>query len=225
MVRLTSRCDWEGESNQSAFWRCSSISHTLSHYFWSSEPLTESGGNVDDQYLFVKNYDIISLLWCIVKPFENDTNAGVPLAKIQSYLFWSSEGTGRGIQRNKFLGLQDFKAFRKGFLPTSIVRLNFWISIIPRSVHVVSKKLEYSKTYRFRFQLKINLIHWVKIKGIIFQTNFWQYWWFTVQVSENVLSICRKMATTRSKKKQEIIKALTFLNILWYNAYNIKFNL
>jgi hypothetical protein len=86
-------------------------------------PPTESGGHVDDHFLFVKNEDDMRYLWCIVKSFENDTNMGVPLAKVQNYLLcYSDQAIYRAIQWNKFLGfkdiLTDFKAFRIGFSQT-----------------------------------------------------------------------------------------------------------
>ena len=87
-------------------------------------PPTESGGHVEDQFLFVKNEDDMRYLWCIVKSFENHTNTDVPLAKVQSYLLcYSDQAIYRGKQRNKFLGLQDYGAFGIGFSPFSIAQL------------------------------------------------------------------------------------------------------
>jgi len=91
-------------------------------------PPTESGGHVDDHFLFVKNEDDMRYLWCIVKSFENDTNTDVPQAKVQSYLLcYSDQAIYRENQWNKFLGfkdcLTDFKAFRIGFSSTLTVRL------------------------------------------------------------------------------------------------------
>ena len=71
-------------------------------------PPTESGGHVEDQFLFVKNEDDMRYLWCIVKSFKNDTNTGVPLAKIQNYLLcYYDQEMYRAIQWNKFLGFKD----------------------------------------------------------------------------------------------------------------------
>ena len=93
-------------------------------------PPTESGGHVEDQFLFVKNEDDMRYLWCIVKSFENHTNTDVPLAKVQSYLLcYSDQAIYREIQWNKFLGfkdcLTDFKAFRIGFSST----LTVWLKV------------------------------------------------------------------------------------------------
>ena len=63
------------------------------------------------------------------------------------------------------------------------------------------------------------------MKGEIFQTNLWQDQLFKVLVTEKGLSVCIRMDTAGRKRRHESIHALTFLNKLRDNVYNIKFNL
>ena len=63
------------------------------------------------------------------------------------------------------------------------------------------------------------------MKGEIFQTNLWQDQLFKVLVTEKGLSVCIRMDTAGRKKRHESIHALTFLNKLQDNIYNIKLNL
>ena len=63
------------------------------------------------------------------------------------------------------------------------------------------------------------------MKGEIFQTNLWQDQLFKVLVTEKGLSVCIRMDTAGRKKRHESIHALTFLNKLRDNVYNIKLNL
>ena len=63
------------------------------------------------------------------------------------------------------------------------------------------------------------------MKGEIFQTNLWQDQLFKVLVTEKGLSVCIRMDTAGRKKRHESIHALTFLNKLQDNVYNIILNL